>query len=143
MRTGKIAIVAGALVLTACSSSSSIYSLKVGDCLESSQFTTEYDKEATTTSCSALHDLEVYSSTLFTDEEYPEYPGRDPMSEAAQNYCFSQFEAFVGIPYEQSVLDINWMYPTRDSWENAGDREILCLILAPEPVDQSLEGSAQ
>lgn len=127
-------------LLAGCGDGPSLFELGAGDCLNSSDITSEKVLDVEVLRCSTSHDLEVYAETEMEGEEFP---GRDTTSVFAENFCFSQFEEFVGIPYEQSQLSFNWLYPSRDSWETSGDRRVLCLLQSPEPVSRSLEGSGR
>jgi hypothetical protein len=58
--------------------------------------------------------------------------------------CLEEFEAYVGIPYEDSVLEFDaYLYPTAETW-GAGDREIVCAAynLDLTPLTGSVKGSA-
>jgi hypothetical protein len=77
--------------------------------------------------CSSAHDAEVYY--LF-DLAGDAYPGPDWVSESAVNGCLTAFHPFVGKAYEQSELDIYWLEPTEDSWNEIDDREIACMVVA-------------
>jgi hypothetical protein len=39
-----------------------------------------------------------------------------------------RFEAFVGKDYESSALDVASLYPSRESWTNQNDREVICAV---------------
>lgn len=53
----------------------------------------------------------------------------------------AEFESFVGMPYDQSALEVTWLEPTEESWE-AGDRELVCMITDPAgQTTGSLEGA--
>ena len=124
----------------ACSSSSDIFDLKVGDCLNSSDITSEQVLSIEAISCNSLHDMEIFAATQLDEGDFP---GRDAASSAAESFCHSQFEAFVGTTYEQSELTVNWIYPTADSWDTRNDRQILCLLQSPSPISGSLAGAAR
>ena len=60
---------------------------------------------------------------------------------AAQNLCIARFDEFVGISYEESVLDVGFLTPTEQSW-NDGDRAVLCTVYDPaEEISGSLRGA--
>ena len=40
----------------------------------------------------------------------------------------NQFERYVGIAYEASRLDIDWLRPTEESLRQGNDREIVCYL---------------
>jgi hypothetical protein len=46
----------------------------------------------------------------------------------------------VGLPYEESALYVSYLSPTVESWRG-GDRELLCLLEAPE--GETLTGTAR
>ena len=67
------------------------------------------------------------------------YPGSSRVEEVAVNLCLERFDEFVGTPYFDSILDIETFSPTRDSWEDIDDREVICLLYDIE--DLYMEGS--
>ena len=59
--------------------------------------------------------------------------------------CFAFFEDYVERPYPESLLDIVTFNPTRDSWNDIDDREIVCLLYDLESayMDESMKGSGR
>lgn len=51
----------------------------------------------------------------------------DPEQDATDE-CVARFESFVGRDYMSSQLDVLPMYPTRESWDELDDREIVCAV---------------
>ena len=49
-------------------------------------------------------------------------PGEDKVISLADEGCLQQFEAFVGLPPEQSRLKISTLFPTDETWEQFDDR---------------------
>lgn len=117
--------------------STSVLSLEVGDCLRSSDFAGEEVSDIPRVSCSDPHDAEVFAAT-----ELPEgdYPGITAVRAAAEDFCLPAFEPFAGITYLDSELNVYPLFPTEDSWNTLDDREILCIVVAPEDVTGTLEG---
>lgn len=142
MRNRFWAVAATALAtgLTACSGATDVFELQVGDCLDSSAISSEQMIDAPTVSCGGSHDLEIFASTQM---EGAEFPGPDEAGTFARDWCHSQFEAFVGIPYESSQLTVSWIHPSRSSWEQREDRTVLCILGSPESVTGSLKGSGR
>jgi hypothetical protein len=100
------------------------FNVKVGDCFND---TFGYDEEVTSVPgvpCSDPHDNEAFATF---DVELDSYPDEDAMGQLAYDSCLTRFESFVGIDYESSVLEINMMYPTTESWA-ANDREVVCAV---------------
>ena len=75
--------------------------------------------------CSQPHDNEVYA--VF-DVDMPSFPEGDGMADAAFESCLERFEPFVGKDYESSALDIATIYPTKASWNQHNDREVICAL---------------
>ena len=48
----------------------------------------------------------------------------------AEELCTAEFEGFVGLPYEDSMLRMNFVIPSEERWD-AGDRVVLCTIYDP------------
>jgi len=132
------AIVLAALPLTGCASvfdllkddqvvegegeSQDIFTIKVGDCLNDSS---AGDSVTTvpTVDCAEPHDSEAYKSIILDDETFP---GLETIKGYANTGCADAFEAFVGVSYDDSLINLNYYYPTEETWAT-GDREILCL----------------
>ncbi|GIG29069.1 septum formation family protein [Cellulomonas marina] len=105
------------------------FALRVGDCIDADEeFTEEVQDVASvpTVPCDQAHDSEIYAATEMTDETYP---GDETVASAADEFCYGEFESFVGLPYEDSVLYFSAMYPSPESWELGDDREILCVVV--------------
>ncbi|GGC03248.1 septum formation family protein [Cellulomonas carbonis] len=113
------------------------FSIRVGDCLE----TTEAFAEATevesvpTVPCGDPHDAEVYATTLLDDGDFP---GDEAVAKKADELCYGEFEAFVGLPYEDSALDFTMLYPSEQSWDLMDDREVVCILV---DLDGGVTGS--
>ncbi len=89
--------------------------------------------------CGEPHDNEVFKTGSVTDAET--YPGNQTLFEQVGLDCLADFEAFVGVPYRNSVLDFAVLTPTASSWEE-GDRGYVCAIYDPTgPVEGSLRGA--
>ena len=100
------------------------FNVQIGDCFND---TFDYDEEVTSVPgvpCSEPHDNETFA--VF-DLKLESYPADDQIGEIAYESCLERFESFVGNDYESSVLEINMMYPTTESWA-ANDREVICAI---------------
>jgi hypothetical protein len=106
---------------------SDVFSIAVGDCLNDETTTGEVE-EVPTIACDQPHDSEVYAETEVTDGEFP---GAEALDQQAEDACYTEFETFVGMPYEESVLLYSWYVPTEQSWAS-GDRQIDCIISDPE-----------
>lgn len=77
--------------------------------------------------CAEPHDAEVYYVSRLTGGPLATYPGNDQLVQEAEAVCLERFDAFVGMAYADSVLDVAYFTPTRDSWE-VGDRYVVCAV---------------
>lgn len=142
-RTSAACLAAGALALTltACgpqaaerdaetgeiteASEADVFSIKVGDCISSAELGTEVET-VPTVPCDEPHDTEIYGSTMLPDGEYP---GDEEIVELANAYCLPAFETFIGLDYDSSEIYYQPLTPSQMSWDEADDREVLCLAV--------------
>ncbi|WP_262391858.1 septum formation family protein [Nocardiopsis sp. CNR-923] len=115
-----------------------VFALDLGDCL-TDYGADEAVSEVPVIDCGEPHDHEVY---YVGDLEGEEFPGRDEVADMASDRCREAFDAFVGVAHTESELDFTLLFPTESGWNEADDREILCLIRerSGERVTGSLEG---
>jgi len=99
-----------------------IFTIKVGDCLNDS-LAGESVTTVPTVECTELHDSEAYKSIMLDEGDFP---GTTEVETLAQDGCSAAFEDFIGLSYDESIINLNYYYPTTETWET-GDREILCL----------------
>ncbi|MBS0024722.1 septum formation family protein [Microbacterium paraoxydans] len=115
-----------------------VFSVKLGDCMletGSGMLT-----DANVVPCTEPHDEEVFHEITMDDGEYSE----DAISAASEGCIGDAFTSFVGVAYDQSALDVTTLTPSQDSWEQANDRVIQCLIVDPAgQVEGSLAGAAR
>lgn len=114
--------------------------LAVGDCIPLFDYGDEDEIfELPVVPCDQPHTDEVYFTYQAEDGEFP---GDDELLESAWDGCIAQFEAFVGVPYEESVLDIYSYQPTKTSWMRWSDRTVHCIVFSYDEVTGTLEDSA-
>ena len=109
----------------ACGDDDSVFELEAGMCFNDPG-TLEQVYSVETVDCSEPHDNEIYLVT-----RYPgggDYPGDAVIEQAAFTACFDAFEPFIGLAYEYSRFDITGLWPSRESWTDLGDREIICAV---------------
>ena len=117
-----------------------VFDITVGDCLPDPNAATGEVQEVPVVPCSEPHGSEVYLSHIIDGDELPD---ATEMEAIVNEQCIGNFESFIGLPYEQSALQVTWLEPTAGSWE-AGDRELLCIASDPAGgVAGSLSGVAR
>ena len=116
------------LLATACGSKS-VSSLEVGDCFddEASQTLGEVAEVSTVpiVDCGEPHDNEIFA--IYDEVGSGPYPGIDALLERARTGCIERFDAFVGISYFDSELEVFSITPSEDGWDD-GDREVICSL---------------
>ncbi|MEV7607229.1 septum formation family protein [Paenarthrobacter sp. NPDC089322] len=115
------------------------FKVKVGDCI--AEPSGNEVKDVSIIPCEQSHDLEAYAAK---DIAADAYPGDSEVERQSEEYCGAEFATFVGLPYDQSTLELTYFYPTSETWA-ADDREIVCLIGgAPgEATTGTLKGAAK
>ncbi len=127
-----------ALFVAACGGD--VFTLEVGTCFDDTDETEV--SSVPEVDCSEAHDNEVFAVFDYTESET--FPGSSAMNDAAQELCVAEFEAYVGLSYQESALEVFPITPTQGSWDN-GDREIICALynLDLSKLTASMEGSAR
>ena len=99
------------------------FEMRVGDCFDDTAFGATDISEVPGVPCSDPHDNEVYA--LF---DIPgQWPGDEQVEELAYEGCYDRFEGAIGESYEDSVIDYTVIYPSKDSWAELDDREVICV----------------
>jgi hypothetical protein len=135
MRIRAALLLAALVAVATVACSKEVATADVGDCFEQPDdigAIGEFD----TVDCDEAHFGEVYDKF---DLEGDDFPGTEAVSQQAQEGCLASFEEYVGIPYEESIYQILPISPTEETWNEADDREVICVLTA---IDQSeLTGS--
>lgn len=112
-----------------------VFAIAVGDCLNDVSGTQV--STVPVVPCGEPHQYEAFAAMNLPDGDYPEV---DEITKQADEFCYGEFESYVGISYDESALDFSYFYPQTDSWAN-GDREILCLAYGDEDLSGSVKDS--
>lgn len=59
-------------------------------------------------------------------------PGNDAIDIAADDFCYDEFTAFVGIAWDDSTLDYFPLTPLEEGWNQLDDRQVLCFVFDGE-----------
>jgi Septum formation len=104
--------------------------LEVGDCLTEIQAIEEEILSVETVPCSQPHSAEMYAVVPLPEGD-GNYPGTEAIFAQAEEICIAEFEGFVGLSYEESVLEFNYLYPHEGSWD-AGEHSVICAVYDPD-----------
>ena len=115
--------------------------LRVGDCFDFKDPNAEELEDVTAMPCAQEHEHEL----IFTGSmPAGAYPADAAFDEFVTANCDPAFKVYIGMAYEASTLEINWLAPTADAWRD-GDRSIQCAVSDPQATRRtgSLKGSDQ
>jgi len=113
----------------------SAFDVEVGDCFDLPDPNGEVT-DLGGVPCTDPHDAEVYGTF---DIKGQDYPGTDKVIKKSQRGCSRRFKEFVGLPYRRSELELQYLYPTSDSWETQDDREVVCAVTEPDGKKTTVE----
>jgi hypothetical protein len=110
------------------------FDIKVGDCFNEPEGGASEEEQQQIASISAVPCDQPHDGEVYHDFELPDgdYPGNDAVLEASAEECVGAFEGFVGTAYEESALDIYPITPTQESWDQADDRAVSCVVFDPQ-----------
>lgn len=115
------------------------YSVQVGDCL--AKLPIDGATQLSVLPCSEEHYWEAYATARL---EGTTYPGDSAVRKQAGAACTEQFEPFVGLSAKKSALQINLLTPTSETWKEADDRAVTCLVgKSSGGITGSLAGSGK
>jgi hypothetical protein len=107
-------------------------SLEVGDCFDLIDELEAADRAVWLFDCSLPHSFEVYDIVEYEGEGAgpgTPYPGAATVQDWAEQACFDRFEAFVGIRWTLSELEIQVWWPSEESWGRT-DRSVICAVMS-------------
>ncbi len=108
----------------------SISDLEEDSCFDVASDSKSMTRAAWLIDCAKPHDFEMYAIVTHRDEASGRgaaYPGTSHMADLAEQRCYDLFEAFVGVRWSISDLDIRTWWPSQQSWDNH-DRKFLCAV---------------
>ena len=99
------------------------FEVRVEDCFQDAALESEDVSEVPGIPCSDPHDNEVFAAFDVPGE----WPGDEAIEEMAYQGCYDRFAGAIGKSYEESIIDYTVIYPSEGSWQERGDREVLCV----------------
>ena len=105
--------------------------IESGECFNEYLYRDQSDfvqQVTTIVSCDGPHDREAYFVREYPAADVDSYPLDDELQRWAESMCLDEFEAFVGLEYVLSVLEIGAVVPTFEGWTDEGDRNVICYV---------------
>ena len=124
----------------------SAFALRLGDCFNDPKEKVNPDtgiaevEQVRAIPCANPHHNEVFA--LF-NIQLDAFPGTEQVSSIASENCLSHFNEYVGKDYKESALDFYSLLPTQQSWNDRGDKEVICVVhkMSGEKTAGSLKNS--
>lgn len=115
------------------------YSVRVGDCL--GKLPTESAAKLQLLPCEEPHYWEAFATATLAGDDFP---GNAGVREQAARACQDAFTDFVGVTAGKSKLGLTMLTPTNETWAQADDRAVVCLVGNPGGgVTGTLRGTAR
>lgn len=117
--------------------------LRAGDCFNDYVYrdSAEFLQQITTlVGCDGPHDREAYFLTEYPADEGAPVPPEETLRRWAEAACLDEFEAFVGLEYVLSKLEIGVIVPSFETWTEQDDRNVICFVF-PDEEDRRLRTS--
>jgi hypothetical protein len=111
--------------------------LRTGQCFDTIDEPTVESVAVWVVDCETPHGYEVYDVVTYEGEgagRGTDYPGVAVVQDWSEQACFDRFEAFVGVRWTLSELDIAVWWPSEESWARA-DRTIICTVMSDTGED--------
>lgn len=112
--------------------------LQPGDCYENPGSTAG---EVVLQPCEDEHDREAFAAFDHPAPDGASFPGRERLRRYADDECTGRFRAYVGRPAEETELEIAFILPSRDAWEDGDLRRVICAVSNAD--DEPLVGSVR
>jgi hypothetical protein len=118
--------------------------MQVGDCFDLADPSAASIKEVPHHPCTESHHFEVFFNATNTSPASATYPPLSVFGADVTAQCKPAFEAYVGISFDASTLDIGYLYPQSAGW-GKGDRTITCYLTRSDnaPMTSSMKGAKQ
>ena len=121
----KICVILSVLLFAISCSTGNVFSLEVGQCfLDDIASGGEEVENVDIVDCEKPHLNEIYAVVDLPEGDFPLVF----IDEDSAEICYNAFEPFVGQAYEYSIYEVNFLRPTKETWEQLDDREVVCYL---------------
>ena len=121
----KICVFLSVLLFAISCSNGNVFSLEVGQCFaDAISSGGEEVENVDIVDCEKPHLNEIYAVVDLPEGDFPLVF----IDEDSAEICYNAFEPFVGQAYEYSIYEVNFLRPTKETWEQLDDREVVCYL---------------
>ena len=125
----KICVFLSVAVFAISCSTGNVFSLEVGQCFaDAISSSSEEVENVDIVDCDKPHLNEIYAVVDLPEGDFPLVF----IDEDSAEICYNAFESFVGLAYEYSIYEANFLRPTMETWEELDDREVVCYLFDME-----------
>ncbi|HEY3408439.1 MAG TPA: septum formation family protein [Propionicimonas sp.] len=115
------------------------FSIKVGDCV--GKLESDSAQKLPLLPCDQAHFWEAYASSKLDGTDFP---GSSQVNDLSATACSAAFKGFIGIALDDSKYQVTYLSPTKETWTQAQDREVVCLVGSSSGnITGSLKGMAK
>ncbi|GAA3585758.1 septum formation family protein [Klugiella xanthotipulae] len=118
-----------------------VFQIKVGDCFND-EGTSESEEisDVPVVPCSEPHDNEIFFDFELTGDTFPLVTLEDDILAK----CGPAFKEFIGVDFNDSVIEMSYIAPTSQTWTQMDDRLVSCFVIDPDgQTTGSLKGAAR
>lgn len=115
------------------------FSIKVGDCI--GKLASDSTDELPLLPCDQPHFWEAFAAANLNGDAFP---GNAEVKDQAAQACKAAFEDFIAVAQGDSKYEVTFLTPTKETWTQAGDRQVVCLVgSSGGNLTGSLKGAAK
>jgi Domain of unknown function (DUF4190)/Septum formation len=118
--------------------------LEVGTCANLAELDGQVSS-VPTVECTEPHDAELTFIGQLNPDGAAEYPGVSDVRAMVEQECTGEsFTDYVGVAYDESEFDVNFVFPNDEAWDR-GDGEYICFLYTPGGAEltSSMRGSGR
>ena len=123
----------------------SVFQVSVGQCFATPEKVQQELADIQSVPCDVPHRQEAYSIVGYqapTGVQGDAYPGDSALAAYADAACAQSFQDYVGISYLDSTLYFTYLLPSARSWQESGDRSVICFATTTgEELSSTVKGT--
>ena len=124
----------------------SVFNIAIGQCFAAQEGQPQAELSSLNAlPCDGPHRQEAYAIVEYAPPEGvtgDAYPGDATLKDYADAKCAQSFQDYVGISYLDSTLYFTYLLPSARSWQESGDRSVICFATTTgEELSSTVKGT--